>query len=122
MIVDKHLQISNPHVYAAGDVTGQEMYVYVAAYSGSLAAENTLNGSTKVYDASYLPRVTFTDPQIASAGLTEMLARQQGIDVKVSTLPMNYVPRALTARDTRSLIKLVADTSTDKLLGAYRRR
>jgi hypothetical protein len=72
-----------------------------------------------VYDASYLPRVTFTDPQIASAGLTEMQARQQGIDVKVSTLPMNYVLFALTARDTRSLIKLVADTSTDKLLGAY---
>lgn len=119
VVVDKHLQTSNPHVYAAGDVTGQDMFVYVAAYSGGLAAENALNGSTKDYDASYIPRVTFTDPQIASAGLTEMQARQQEIDVKVSTLPMNYVPRALAARDTRGLIKLVADTSTDKLLGAH---
>ncbi len=119
VIVDKHLQTGNPHVYAAGDVTGQDMFVYVAAYSGGLAAENALNGSTKVYDASYIPRVTFTDPQIASAGLTEMQARQQGMDVKVSTLPMNYVPRALAARDTRGLVKLVADTSTDKLLGAH---
>jgi mercuric reductase len=119
VIVDKYLQTSNPHVYAAGDVTGQDMFVYVAAYSGGLAAENALNGSIKVYDASYIPRVTFTDPQIASAGFTEMQARQQGIDVKVSTLPMNYVSRSLAARDTRGLIKLVADTSTDKLLGAH---
>jgi pyruvate/2-oxoglutarate dehydrogenase complex dihydrolipoamide dehydrogenase (E3) component len=48
-----------------------------------------------------------------------MQARQQGIDVKVSTLPMNYVPRALAARDTRGLIKLVADAASDKLLGAH---
>jgi mercuric reductase len=119
ILVDETLRTENPHVYAAGDVTGQDMFVYVAAYSGGLAAENALAGFGRVYDAAYIPRITFTDPQIASAGLTEEQARQKGLAVKVSVLPMSYVPRALAARDTRGLIKLVSDSSTDRLLGAH---
>ena len=117
--VDESGQTTVPGVYAAGDVTGQDMFVYVAAYGGGLAAENALTGAGRVYDASYIPRITFTDPQVASAGLTEEQARQQGYAVKTSTLPMSYVPRALAARDTRGLIKLVADAATDHLLGAH---
>lgn len=119
IIVDETMQTTNPDVYAAGDVTGRDMFVYVAAYAGGLAAENALAGEIKAYDTNYIPRVTFTDPQIASAGLTEIQAREQGYLVKVSTLPMKYVPRALASRDTRGLIKLVADADTDKLLGAH---
>jgi mercuric reductase len=119
IIVDETMQTTNPDVYAAGDVTGRDMFVYVAAYAGGLAAENALTGEIKAYDADYIPRVTFTDPQIASAGLTEIQAREQGYSVKVSTLTMKYVPRALAARDIRGLIKLVADANTDKLLGAH---
>lgn len=117
--VDEHLQTSNPNVYAAGDVTGKDMFVYVAAYGGSLAAENALTGAGRVYEASYIPRITFTDPQVASAGLTEAQAREQGYAVEVSTLPMRFVPRALAARDTRGLIRLVVDANTDRLLGAH---
>lgn len=119
ILVDEHLQSSNPNVFAAGDATGQDMFVYVAAYGGTLAAENALTGAGRVYDASYIPRITFTDPQIASAGLTEEQARGQGYEVKVSALPMAHVPRALAARDTRGLVKLVADADTDHLLGAH---
>lgn len=119
ILVDETLRTENPHVYAAGDVTGKDMFVYVAAYAGSLAAENALTGAGRVYDAAYIPRITFTDPQIASAGLTEEQANQQGYKVKVSSLPMSFVPRALVARDTRGLIKLVADAATDRLLGAH---
>ena len=119
ILVDETLRTDDPHVYAAGDVTGQDMFVYTAAYAGGLAAENALAGAGRVYDAAYIPRITFTDPQIASAGLTEEQARQQGYEVKVSTLPMSFVPRALAARDTRGLIKLVADAATDRLLGAH---
>src|SRR3972149_4285064 len=95
------------------------MFVYVAAYSGQLAAENALTNAGRPYDAAYVPRITFTDPQIASAGLTEDQARQQGYEVRVSTLSMVHVPRALAARDTRGLIKLVANAATDHLLGAH---
>ena len=119
ILVDETLRTENPHVYAAGDVTGQDMFVYVAAYGGMLAAENALTAAGQVYDASYIPRITFTDPQVASAGLTEEQARQQGYAVEASTLPMSFVPRALTARDTRGLVKLVADAATDRLLGAH---
>ncbi len=119
ILVDETLRTANPRIYAAGDVTGRDMFVYVAAYGGSLSAENALTGAGRVYDSSYIARVTFTDPQVASAGLTEAQARQEGYDVAVSTLPMEYVPRALAARDTRGLIKLVADSVSDRLLGAH---
>jgi len=119
ILVDKTLRTDNPHVYAAGDVTGQDMFVYVAAYGGILAAENALTGAGRVYDAAYIPRITFTDPQVASAGLTEEQARQLGYEIKVSALPMTFMPRALAAHDTRGLVKLVADAATDRLLGAH---
>jgi mercuric reductase len=63
--------------------------------------------------------VTFTDPQVASVGLTEAAARAAGYEVKTSLLPLDAVPRALAACDTRGLIKLVADHGTDRLLGAH---
>ncbi len=119
ILVDETLRTANPNVYAAGDVTGRDMFVYVAAYAGGLAAENALTGAGRRYETAYIPRVTFTDPAVASAGLTEAQARAQGYAVKTSLAPMSYVPRAIAARDTRGLVKLVADAETDKLLGAH---
>lgn len=117
--VNEHLQTTNPDVYAAGDVIGGDMFVYVAAYAGTLAAENALSGAGRVFDTSAMARVTFTDPQVASAGLTEEQAKAAGHDLKVSVLPMTAVPRAIAARDTRGLIKLVADRKSDLLLGVH---
>nr|BAG82772.1 mercuric reductase, MerA [uncultured bacterium] len=119
VLVNDRLQTENPDVYAAGDVLGEDMFVYVAAYGGILAAENALVSAGRVYDTSTIPRVTFTDPQIASAGLTEDQAREEEYEVQVSTLPMAQVPRALAAHDTRGLIKLVVDGTTNRLLGAH---
>jgi mercuric reductase len=117
--VNEHLQASRPEVYAAGDIIGDPMFVYVAAYAGNLAAENALNGNRRRYDLSALPRVTFTDPQVASVGVTEEQARQNGLDVMVSRLPLSYVPRGLAARETRGFVKLVADRPTNRLVGAH---
>src|SRR5262249_40167748 len=89
------------------------------AYGAKIAAENALNGDGKRYDATAMPWIVFTDPQVASVGLTEAQARQTGLRVKASVLPLDYVPRALAARDTRGLIKLVAETGSGKLLGAH---
>jgi len=66
-----------------------------------------------------MPAIVFTDPQVASVGLTEVAARQQGVQVKTSVLPLAHVPRALAARDTRGLIKLVAEAESGRLLGAH---
>lgn len=117
--VNEFLRTTNPDIYAAGDVIGDPMFVYVAAYGGALAAENALTGNGRRYDLSALPKVTFTDPAVASVGLTGDQARAQGIEPLASKLPLEYVPRALAARDTRGFIKLVVDAATKKIIGAH---
>lgn len=119
IVVNDHLQTSNPDIYAAGDCIGDPMYVYVAAYAGGLATENALSGVGRVYNLSALPHVTFTDPQIASVGLKEREAKAQGLRVQTAVLPLQHVPRALAARNTKGLIKLVAEEETGRLLGAH---
>lgn len=119
VVVNEFMQTTNPRIYATGDVTQHAKLVYVAAAGGSIAAANALEGNHKRLDLTVLPDVIFTDPQVATVGLTEAQAVAQGFDVKVTTLPMAYVPRALAARDTRGLIKLVAERSSDRLLGAH---
>ena len=116
--VDDRMRTSKPVVYAAGDVTGRDQFVYMAAYGAKLAALNALNGNSLVYDNSTMPWVVFTDPQVAGVGLTEAGAKSRGFDTKTSLAHLDQVPRALAARDTRGLVKLVADRKTDRLLGA----
>jgi mercuric reductase len=93
--------------------------VYVAAAAGGIAAANALTDEGKSLNLNILPEVIFTDPQIAKVGLTEAESVANGYDIKVSRLPLSYVPRALAARDTRGLIKLVAEQGSDRLLGAH---
>lgn len=119
IVVDDRMRTSKVGVYAAGDVTGKDQFVYMAAYGAKLAAKNALNGDSLRYDNSAMPAVVFTDPQVGSVGLTEAQARAAGHNVRTSVLSLDNVPRALAARDTRGLIKLVADGDTRKLLGAH---
>lgn len=119
IVVNEHLQTTNPDIYAAGDCIGDPMYVYVAAYAGGLASENALTGVGRIFDLTALPHVTFTDPQIASVGLTERQAKAQGLRIKTAVLPLQHVPRALASRNTMGLIKLVAEEETGRLVGAH---
>ncbi|MER8559995.1 bifunctional organomercurial lyase/mercury(II) reductase MerBA [Mesorhizobium sp. M0578] len=119
IVVDDRMRTSGAGIYAAGDVTGRDQFVYMAAYGAKLAAKNALNGDSLRYDNSAMPAIVFTDPQVASVGLTEAAARAAGHAVRVSTIGLERVPRALAARDTRGLIKLVADASSGRLLGAH---
>src|SRR2546427_240848 len=119
IVVKEFLQTTNANVYAAGDVIGDPMFVYVAAYGGALAAQNALIGNERPYDLSALPTVTFTDPAVASVGLTEDQARARGIEPLVSKLPLEHVARAQAGRDTRGFIRLVADAGTKKIIGAH---
>jgi pyruvate/2-oxoglutarate dehydrogenase complex dihydrolipoamide dehydrogenase (E3) component len=113
------MRTTRPGVYAAGDVTGRDMFVYMAAHGAKIAALNALTGDGWRYDDRAVPAVVFTDPQVAMVGLTEQAARAQGLDVRTSLLALDQVPRALAARDTRGLVKLVADRATGRLLGAH---
>ena len=118
VIVDEHQRTSVPSIYAAGDVTTQPQFVYVAAAGGAAAAENALGAGGRRLDFSNLPRIIFTTPQIASAGLTEQQARERGFDVETSVLPLEAIPRALVNGDVRGLFKLVAESGSRRLLGA----
>jgi mercuric reductase len=117
--IDDRMRTSRPGTYAAGDVTGRDQFVYMAAYGAKLAAKNALTGDSFVYDNSAMPEVVFTDPQVATVGLTEAQAKAAGHQIVTSVLSLDNVPRALAARDTRGLIKLVADATSRKLLGAH---
>jgi mercuric reductase len=119
IVVDDRMRTTGAGIYAAGDVTGRDQFVYMAAYGAKLAAKNALNGDSLRYDNSAMPAIVFTDPQVASVGLTEAAARSAGYAVRVSTIGLDQVPRALAARDTRGLIKLVADAGSGRLLGAH---
>ncbi|MGX1501039.1 mercuric reductase [Labrenzia sp. MBR-25] len=118
IVVDDRMRTSKLGIYAAGDVTGRDQFVYMAAYGAKLAALNALNGDSLAYDNAAMPWVVFTDPQVAGVGLSEVAAKAGGFKTKTSIVPLDQVPRALAARDTRGLIKLVADAKTDQLLGA----
>ncbi|MEQ8396133.1 mercury(II) reductase [Thalassobaculum sp.] len=118
IVVDDRMRTSRLGVYAAGDVTGRDQFVYMAAHGAKIAALNALDGDRLRYDDSAIPWIVFTDPQVAGVGLSEAAARAAGHRVKTSVLPLDQLPRALAARDIRGLIKLVADADSDRLLSA----
>lgn len=117
IIVDDRLRTSAPSIFAAGDCTNAPQFVYVAAAAGTRAAIN-MTGGDAVLDISVVPAVVFTDPQVATVGLSEAQANKHGIATDSRTLTLDNVPRALANFDTRGFIKLVADKNTGRLLGA----
>lgn len=118
IVVDARQRTSVPSIYAAGDVTTQPRFVYVAAAAGAAAAENALGGGGERLDFAALPQIIFTSPAIAQAGLTEARARERGFEVETTLLPLDAIPRALVNGDTRGLFKLVAEAGSGRLLGA----
>ncbi|NOX38320.1 MAG: mercury(II) reductase [Calditrichaeota bacterium] len=116
--VNDYLETHDPNIFAAGDVIGDPMFVYTAAYEGKLAAINALSPERRPRRYDPLPWVVFTDPQVAGVGMDETRARKEEFEAQSVTLPLSEVPRALAARDTRGFIRLVRDVKTDRLLGA----
>ena len=119
VVVDGDLSTAHPRVWAAGDVTGHPQFVYVAAKHGGLVVENAFESAGRRIDYAALPRITFTNPTIASAGLTDAQAREQGLDCESRTLPLEHVPRAIVNRNTRGLVKLVAERGSGRIAGVH---
>lgn len=117
--VNDYLQTTNPAIYAVGDVTELPEYVYVAAASGTLVTHNAFADEAVPLDLSVVPGVIFTEPQIATVGMTEQQAQAAGHAVRTSVIGMEYVARAQVVHDLCGLVKLVADASTGRLLGAH---
>jgi mercuric reductase len=116
IIIDQGMRTSAPDIYAAGDCTDQPQFVYVAAAAGTRAAIN-MTGGDAALDLNAMPTVVFTDPQVATVGLSEQEAHHAGIETDSRLLTLDNVPRALANFDTRGFIKLVIEDGSRRLIG-----
>ena len=116
IVIDRGMRTSTPDIYAAGDCTDQPQFVYVAAAAGTRAAIN-MTGGEAVLDLTTMPAVVFTEPQVATVGLSEGEAHLKGIETDSRTLSLDNVPRALVNFDTHGFIKLVAEAGSGRLIG-----
>lgn len=114
--VDSRCRTNVEHVYAVGDCSTMPQFVYVAAAAGTRAAINMTGGDAHL-DLTTMPAVIFTDPQVATVGITEEEAEAKGARVDTRVLTLDNVPRALVNFETRGFVKIVADVNSGKLLG-----
>jgi mercuric reductase len=123
VVVDAELRTSQPHIWAAGDVIGRQhgsqMATPVGARQGRIVAENAFAGAGRRFDGSVIPRAVFTDPPIATVGLTEAEARARHLPAVVATTPIEHVPRAGAIHRTDGLVKIVASTLDERVLGVH---
>jgi mercuric reductase len=120
--VDASLHTTAPGVWALGDAIGGDhrrfQFTHVATHEGPQVAENALRGAHHEPDYMAMPRVTFTDPEIAAVGLTEAEARERGHDVHAHVKKVSEVGKARAIGETEGFVKVVIDRATGKLLGA----
>jgi len=119
VVVDDELRTANPRIWAAGDVTGAPQFVYVAGSHGTMVVDNAFDDAARRVDYSHLPRVTFTSPNIAAVGLTDTEVGAAGLTCTCRVLPLGYVPRAVVNRDTRGVVKIVAEVGTGRVVGIH---
>ena len=117
--VNAFLQTSQPHIYAAGDVCGPLLYTHFAHYQGGVAAANMFAGTAVAADYRVVPRVTFTEPPIASVGMTEEQALASGRHLRCSLIELATLGKALVESEAEGLVKLVADACSGEILGGH---
>jgi pyruvate/2-oxoglutarate dehydrogenase complex dihydrolipoamide dehydrogenase (E3) component len=117
--VDSQLRTSQPWAYAAGDSVGGPLFTHVASEMGAVAARNALQGGSEEVDLRVLPRVTFTDPEVASVGMTEAQARDSGHQVRVGFAPLADAEKAQIDGLIHGHVKVVADSASGQMLGCH---
>jgi len=116
--VNDHLQTSAPHIYAIGDVVKGVMLAHKAEEEGVFAAE-TIAGQKPHINYLLIPGVVYTWPEVASVGYTEEQLKEKGIKYKTGKFPFMASGRARASMDTDGLVKVLADTATDEILGVH---
>jgi len=119
ILTDAQLRTSNPRIYAAGDCTSPIMLETLAAKMGNVAASNILEGEKLSIDVHEIPRAIFTDPQVATVGYTDDEYSQRTGACSCRTIGMELVPKAQAVRDTRGIVKMVIDPSTERIVGVH---
>ena len=117
--VDESMRTNVPNIYAIGDVTGKMLLAHVASAQGVTAVECIAGLDPQPLDYVQIPRAIYCRPQVASFGLTEAQAREQGYPVKVGRFPMAASGKALAMNESEGMIKLVVDEEIGEILGAH---
>jgi dihydrolipoamide dehydrogenase len=116
--VDRQLRTSAPHIFAIGDVTAPPLLAHKASKEGLVAAA-VIAGQNEVLDYQAMPAAIFSDPEIATVGLSEEQAKAQGYHVKVGKFPFAASGRALSMNASEGMVKMISDAKTDLLLGVH---
>ena len=115
--VDNQLRTNVPNIFGIGDIVGEPMLAHKATHEGKLAAE-IIAGQKAAFDVRTIPSVAYTDPEIAWMGLTEIEAKNQGIDYEKASFPWAASGRAIAMGRDEGMTKLLFDKNTRRLLGA----
>jgi dihydrolipoamide dehydrogenase len=118
IVVDKQMRTNLPGLYAIGDVVGPPQLAHKASHEAEVVAE-IIAGKAAEMDAQVIPSVVFTDPEIASAGLTQAEAEARGMQVTVGKFPFLALGRALANHDSDGFVKIVVETATRRVLGVH---
>ncbi len=117
--VNKYMQTSQKHIYAAGDVTGLMPLETTAAKGGNLAVLNMFENAKKTIDYSEIPYAVFTSPEVAAVGITEEKFMKRYQVCLCRTVTLDHVEKALAIKDTRGLIRMVLDPKTKVVIGVH---
>ncbi|MBH60709.1 MAG: dihydrolipoyl dehydrogenase [Dehalococcoidia bacterium] len=117
--INESMQTSAPNIFAVGDVTGKLMLAHVASTQGVIAAETIGGTESSPINYTDMPRCTYCQPQIASIGLTERQAKEEGHNIKTSQFPFKAVGKAISIGDSEGFVKMIADQDSGELLGAH---
>ncbi len=117
--INEKMATNVPGIWAIGDVTGKLMLAHVGSAMGIICAENIAGAETVTLDYEMMPRATYSNPQIASFGLTEAQAKERGYTVKLGRFPFQANGKALGLGDYAGWVKLVVDGKYGEILGAH---
>ncbi len=116
--VNERLETNVPGVYALGDVKGGPAFTHISYDDYRIVYGNLIEGKNRTVNDRPVPYTMFIDPQLGHVGLHEKEAREKGLNVRVATMPMSYVARALEVDESRGFMKVIVDGETDEILGA----
>lgn len=119
IVVNKYYQTEESHIYAIGDVIGGMQLAHVASREGMIAVEHIANTNPVPLDYNNVPACVYSTPEIASVGLTEQQALEQGFELQVGKFPFNAVGKALVLGDTSGFVKIIKNKETEDLLGVH---
>ncbi|MGG4555347.1 dihydrolipoyl dehydrogenase [Paenibacillus humicus] len=117
--VNESMQTTEPHIYAIGDCIGGLQLAHAASHEGLVAVHHLAGEPSHGYNVRHVPRCVYTRPEVASVGLNEKEAKEQGIDVKIGKVPFSAIGKALVHGEKEGFVKVIADRKSNDIVGVH---